>query len=83
MGEERDNVAVKAKKFCPPPQGRVSFFSKLTGDTLLLDGAHPHRTTRLMSWYALSSYLRIPTGEGNGTLLQYSCVETPMDGGAW
>ena len=23
------------------------------------------------------------TGEGDGTLLQYSCLETPMDGGAW
>ena len=22
-------------------------------------------------------------GEGNGTPLQYSCVENPMDGGAW
>ena len=22
-------------------------------------------------------------GEGNGTLLQYSCWENPMDGGAW
>ena len=22
-------------------------------------------------------------GRGNGTLLQYSCLETPMDGGAW
>ena len=22
-------------------------------------------------------------GEGNGTLLQYSCLESPMDGGAW
>ena len=22
-------------------------------------------------------------GEGTGTLLQYSCLETPMDGGAW
>ena len=21
--------------------------------------------------------------EGNGTLLQYSCLENPMDGGAW
>ena len=21
--------------------------------------------------------------EGNGTLLQYSCLESPMDGGAW
>ena len=23
------------------------------------------------------------TGEGNGTPLQYSCLESPMDGGAW
>ena len=23
------------------------------------------------------------TGEGNGTLLQYSCLENPMNGGAW
>ena len=23
------------------------------------------------------------SGEGNGNLLQYSCLEDPMDGGAW
>ena len=25
----------------------------------------------------------IISGEGNGTLLQYSCLENPRDGGAW
>ena len=25
----------------------------------------------------------IHIGEGNGTPLQYSCLENPMDGGAW
>ena len=30
-------------------------------------------------WY-LSIY---PSGEGNGTPLQYSCLENPMDGAAW
>ena len=25
----------------------------------------------------------IVNGEGNGTPLQYSCLENPMDGGAW
>ena len=25
----------------------------------------------------------IPIGEGNGTPLQYSCLQYPMDGGAW
>ena len=34
-----------------------------------------------------SHYLILPRvsslGEGNGTPLQYSCLENPMDGGAW
>ena len=25
----------------------------------------------------------ISIGEGNGTPLQYSCLENPVDGGAW
>ena len=25
----------------------------------------------------------LDSGEGNGTRLQYSCLENPMDGGAW
>ena len=25
----------------------------------------------------------VANGEGNGTPLQYSCLENPMDGGAW
>ena len=24
-----------------------------------------------------------PPGEGNGNTIQYSCLENPMDGGAW
>ena len=30
-----------------------------------------------------NKYLHTNNGEGNGTLLQYSCLENPMDGGAW
>ena len=30
-------------------------------------------------WHNLQQVL----GEGNGTPLQYSCLENPMDGGAW
>ena len=30
----------------------------------------------------ISRFRRFP-GEGNGTPLQYSCLENPMDGGAW
>ena len=39
---------------------------------------------------SLSTYLSVfaviytfHNGEGNGTPLQYSCLENPMDGGAW
>ena len=32
--------------------------------------------------YHLYLYISI-NGEGNGTPLQYSCLENPMDGGAW
>ena len=28
-------------------------------------------------------HLSLPDGEGNGTPLQYSYLENPMDGGAW
>ena len=31
----------------------------------------------------LFTFVFISIGEGNGTLLQYSCLENPMDGGAW
>ena len=31
----------------------------------------------------LDEHLSVFFGEGNGTPLQYSCLENPMDGGAW
>ena len=33
----------------------------------------------------MENYLRLYLigGEGNGTPLQFSCLENPMDGGAW
>ena len=31
----------------------------------------------------LLSNPRVRNREGNGTPLQYSCLENPMDGGAW
>ena len=31
----------------------------------------------------LIEHIRSIQGEGNGTPLQYSCLENPRDGGAW
>ena len=38
---------------------------------------------RMTAAYHLYSPLLYQLGEGNGTPLQYSCLENPMDGGAW
>ena len=37
------------------------------------------KISSLSFWKDLPQYY----GEGNGTPLQYSCLENPMDGGAW
>ena len=34
-------------------------------------------------WMSISRIIKTIVGEGNGTPLQYSCLENPMDGGAW
>ena len=36
-------------------------------------------------WYFLGTFdtSHVHFGEGNGTPLQYSCLENPMDGEAW
>ena len=36
----------------------------------------------LLSYIFSAAYVG-KLGEGNGTPLQYSCLENPMDGGAW
>ena len=33
--------------------------------------------------YSQNWFFQEGCGEGNGTPLQYSCLEDPMDGGAW
>ena len=47
-----------------------------TGKRVDLKSSH-HKKKRICN------YVRRWIGEGNGTPLQYSCLENPMDGGAW
>jgi len=42
---------------------------------------NPHKTCEAAA--VIFPILWVRTGEGNGTPLQYSCLENPMDGGAW
>ena len=39
--------------------------------------------TKLTQWPRFFGQLELLIGEGNGTPLQYSCLENPVDGGAW
>ena len=45
------------------------------------------RSSEVISWSREQENLCLPialtTREGNGNPLQYSCLENPMDGGAW
>ena len=45
--------------------------AELSGKPLFLEGVF------------FNPVLGVLDGEGNGTPLQYSCLENPMDGGAW
>ena len=38
---------------------------------------------QLTEWKKVFANYMSKNGEGNGTPLQYSCLENPMDGGDW
>ena len=43
-----------------------------------------HQNVQVLThFFLIFIYLLLLLGEGNGTPLQYSCLENPMDGGAW
>ena len=57
----------------------------------IVQRSHPYMTTRKTIALTRKTFVdkvmsllfNTLVGEGNGTLLQYSCLENPMDGGAW
>ena len=60
--------------------GRLYFWGyKITADG---DCSHEVKRRLLLGRKVMISLDSI-FGEGNGTPLQYSCLENPMDGGAW
>ena len=60
----------------------VSTLSKVT--KLVVDRAKAKSKSSHSQWGWFPFHdTRLPSGEGNGTPLQYSCLENPMDGGAW
>ena len=91
MGEKRVNfgceyLAVPIKDISATillPQLENSTLGSLPSSSLpgWLLYLHLHLLSVLLSSTQQSSVT--VSGEGNGTPLQYSCLENPMDGGAW
>ena len=62
---------------------REGSFSGLRGtEEKKQDSNFPNRGWQELGWDDLIPF-RAHVGEGNGTPLQYSCLENPMDRGAW
>ena len=49
------------------------------GKSMVLKAEVPANLVLVLIYSCLNGWI----GEGNGTPLQYSCLENPMDGGAW
>ena len=64
------------------PPGKTSLFWSFILDILVV---HVRKVllTHLLIELALFVLTQAELGEGNGTPLQYSCLENPMVGGAW
>ena len=57
----------------------ASFLPKNTQDWFPLESLFQHHTSKASILQCSAFFI----GEGNDTPLQYSCLENPMDGGAW
>ena len=60
-------------------KGKLCFLSSKYEHEFTSSKAHSHLSSDQCIWVGI-----VPDdGEGNGTRLQFSCLENPMDGGAW
>ena len=76
-------VAISYSRGSSLPRDRT-WVSRIVGERFILPGGSEVKA----SVYNVGDLGLIPglgrsPGEGNGNPLQYSCLENPMDGGAW
>ena len=68
--------AVTIKFISSPPSSSWSVF-------ICFNLNHTLRSGFIKTWLAFCSSFYLTVGEGNGNPLQYSCLENPLDRGAW
>ena len=61
-----------------PTESKILFYTSVSLLLSHIQGYHYH-----LSKFHIYALVYCTGGEGNGTPLQYSCLENPMDGGAW
>ena len=61
-----------------PVESKTLFYTSVSLLLSHIQGYHYH-----LSKFHIYALVYCIGGEGNGTPLQYSCLENPMDGGAW
>ena len=59
------------------------FWGKKKKEKYIVHEDRSSPTKSFQKMFIFDSSLRYTAGEGNGTPLQYSCLENPMDRGAW
>ena len=55
----------------------------LTDATMVMTWNYTDISNQHVACLKCTQYYTAIIGEGNGTPLQYSCLENPTDGGAW
>ena len=78
-GRVREWASWRKAWWAPRDQGGVSQQIKGIGEEI----SDTERIRKQEGWQLFQRTIISLTGEGNGTPLQYSCLENPVDGGAW
>ena len=71
------NVNNPKTQLSTPPLRRI------LSEWIISQRASQEKGEVLLQSHSNLALCRVFTGEGSGTPLQYSCLENPMDGGAW
>ena len=75
----------QSQKYGDPESGKLSCICAFLGRVKLLGGPMKHLRSGVLGWVQSFDWWGMwrPGGEGNGTPFQYSCLENPIDRGAW
>ena len=93
MKRQRSTQQVKEQDKCPPNQTKEEEIGNLPDKEFqimivkMIQNLENKMELQINSLETriekIQERLNKDIGEGNGTPLQYSCLENPMDGGAW